>query len=102
MKLLAALILTLAAANTMAAPFADGDAKRGKKFFDDNQCNECHIGKVGGDGNDIFTRPNRIIHNSKELIERMRMCSGAIGKTLTPQNELDLAAYLNQTYYKFK
>jgi len=32
----------------------------------------------------------------------MERCSGAIGKQLTAQEKLDLAAHLNQTYYHFK
>ena len=102
MKIIAALALSLAATCAMAAPFPNGNTQAGKKLFDDNQCSSCHIGKVGGDGSAIFTRPNRIVHNPKEMVARMHVCSGAVGMTLTPQNEQDLGAYLNQTYYKFK
>ena len=102
MKLIAALILSIAATGALAAPFADGDAKRGKKLFDDNKCNSCHIGKVGGDGSAIFTRPTRIVHNPQQLVDRMHVCSGAVGMTLTKQDDADLGAYLNQNYYKFK
>ncbi len=102
MKRSAALILTFVTASAMAGPFADGNAQTGKKIFDDNKCNSCHIGKVGGDGSAIFTRPNRIVNNPQELIDRMHFCSGAVGMTLTKQKEQDLGAYLNQTYYKFK
>jgi mono/diheme cytochrome c family protein len=102
MKHIVAFIFSLIAVNAAAAPFADGAAAAGKKLFDDNKCNRCHIGKVGGDGSTIFTRPTRIVHNPQQLIDRMIYCSGAVGMTLTPQNEQDLGAYLNQTYYKFK
>ena len=95
-------ILTFAAAGAMAAPFSGGDAKNGKKLFDKNDCNSCHIGKAGGDGSAIFTRPGRIVQNPQELLDRMHACSGAVGKTLTPQDDQDLGAYLNQRYYKFK
>jgi len=101
-RITAALILSFAAASTMAAPFPDGNAQMGKKLFDDNKCNSCHIGKVGGDGSAIFTRSNRIVHNPQEMVDRMHVCSGAVGMTLTKQKENDLGAYLNQTYYKFK
>jgi hypothetical protein len=36
------------------------------------------------------------------MVERMHVCSGAVGLTLTRPMEQDLGAYLNQTYYKFK
>ena len=102
MKRITALILFFAATSTMAAPFPDGNAQTGKKLFDDNKCNSCHIGKVGGDGSAIFTRHNRIVHNPEELVDRMHACSGAVGKTLSKQDDQNLGAYLNQTYYKFK
>ena len=102
MKLIAALILSLAAASAMAAPFPDGNAQAGKKIFDENKCNRCHIGKVGGDGSAIFTRPDRIVNNIQEMVDRMHVCSGAVGMALTKQKEQDLGAYLNQTYYHFK
>jgi cytochrome c2 len=102
MKYLAIIALSLAAGTALAQPFADGNADTGKKFFADNKCNRCHIGKVGGDGSAIFTRPDRIVNSPEQMIDRFHVCSGAIGMTLTKQNEEDLGAYLNQNYYKFK
>jgi cytochrome c553 len=96
------LLLTLAFGAAHAAPFAGGNAESGKKLFDKYDCNSCHKGKVGGDGNAIFTRPNRRVSSPADLIEQMEMCSGAIGKQLSAQEKLDLAAWLNQTYYRFK
>ena len=101
MKSIVALILSLVAGAVLAAPFPNGNAQAGKKLFDDNKCNSCHIDKVGGDGSAIFTRPNRIVHNPQQLVERLRVCGEAAGIALTPQDEQNLGAYLNQ-YYKFK
>lgn len=102
MKRLIVLILFVASSGVLADPFPNGDIRAGKKLFDDKKCDSCHIGKVGGDGSAIFTRPDRIVHNPQEMIARLHVCSGAIGMTLTEQNEQDLSAYLNQAYYKFK
>lgn len=102
MKSIVALILSLAAGAVLAAPFSGGNSQAGKKLFDDNKCNSCHIDEVGGDGSAIFTRPNRIVKSPQQLIARLRVCSGAAGITLTPQDEQNLGAYLNQQYYKFK
>lgn len=102
MKRIAALILFCAAAGALANPFPSGDANAGKKLFVENKCDSCHIGKVGGDGSAIFTRPDRIVNNPQEMVARMHVCSGAVGMTLTEKKEQDLGAYLNQTYYKFK
>jgi len=95
-------ILLMLCGTAQADPFAKGNAEVGQKLFEKTKCNSCHIGKVGGDGSAIFTRPDRIVHNPKQLIDRMHACSGAIGKTLTDQEDQDLGAYLNQKYYKFK
>ena len=92
----------MSASAALANPFPEGNPEAGKKIFEEKQCSSCHIGKVGGDGSAIFTRPNRIVNNPQEMVERMHVCSGAVGMTLTPQIEQDLGAYLNQTYYHFK
>jgi hypothetical protein len=95
-------LLLLAASAAHADPFAKGNADTGKKLIVKYDCNSCHKGKMGGDGSAIYTRPNRIVTSADILIDRMEQCSGAIGKNLTTQEKLDLAAHLNQTYYHFK
>ncbi len=96
------LFLMILATNIQAAPFAQGHADNGKKLFAHYQCSTCHEGKVGGDGSAIFTRKNHIVNAATDLIPRIKVCSGAVGANLSAQEELDLAAHLNQTYYKFK
>ena len=95
-------LLMLAATTANADPFAKGDAANGQKLFAKYDCNSCHKGKVGGDGNGIFTREDRIVTSANLLIDRMEQCSGAIGKNLAMQEKLDLAAYLNKNYYHFQ
>ncbi|HLP99462.1 MAG TPA: c-type cytochrome [Sideroxyarcus sp.] len=95
-------LLCLLAATAHAAPFAKGNAENGKKLFAKYDCNSCHQGKVGGDGNAIFTRPDRIVTSADVLTDRLVVCSGAIGKALTEQEKLDLAAHLNKNFYHFK
>jgi hypothetical protein len=102
MKFISIAVLSLIAGSALANPFPNGNAETGKKLFVDNKCDSCHIGKVGGDGSAIFTRRDRIVNSPDELIARFHVCSGAAGINLTPQNEQDLGAYLNQAYYKFK
>lgn len=102
MKRLTVLFLLCASAAAHAAPFAKGDAEAGKKFFAQNQCNRCHDGIMGGDGNAIFTRPNRKVKTPQQLVDQMHVCTGNIGITLTTQDEQNLGAYLNLNYYHFK
>ena len=94
--------LMFVTATAQAVPFAAGNADNGKKLFAQYECGSCHKGKMGGDGSAIFTRPDRIVRSADELIPRIKICSGAVGANLKPQEELDLAAQLNQTYYHFK
>jgi cytochrome c553 len=95
-------LLLLAASAAHADPFAKGNAETGKQLVVKYDCNSCHKGKMGGDGSAIYTRINRMVTSADILIDRMEQCSGAIGKQLSTQEKLDLAAYLNQTYYHFK
>lgn len=102
-KILALLLLLLCAtASVQAAPFADGDPAVGKKIFEQNKCNRCHVSMVGGDGSGIFTRPDRKVTSPQKLIQQIRVCTGNVGISLTPQDEQNLGAYLNQNYYNFK
>lgn len=96
-KILLLLLLSNAA---YAAPFAKGNADEGKKFFEQNHCNKCHIEMMGGDGSAIFTRPNHKVRSADMLVKQINFCSGNIGVTLSPQDEQNLGAYLNQRYYK--
>lgn len=102
MKKMIAMLLLCATTHAQAAPFADGDPAIGKKLFEQHKCNRCHISMVGGDGSAIFTRPDRKASNPQLLIKQMNRCGSNIGLTLTPQDEQNLGAYLNQNYYKFK
>lgn len=102
MKKIIAVLLLCATSQIQAAPFADGDPAAGKKLFDQHNCNSCHIKMVGGDGNAVFTRPNHKVTSPQLLVKQMGMCSANIGVQLTPQEEKNIGAYLNQTYYKFK
>ena len=99
-KILAVILLCSSAAQ--AAPFVDGNAQTGKKLFDKYQCNSCHIAKMGGDGSGIFTRPEHKVTSPQKMIAQIKMCSGNVGANLSAQEEQHLAAYLNQTYYKFR
>lgn len=95
-------LFLLLCGTAQAAPFAEGDAKVGKKLFDQYKCNSCHMARMGGDGSAIFTRPDRMVTSPEKMIPRIKVCSGAVGANLSAQEEQNLAAYLNQRYYQFK
>jgi hypothetical protein len=95
-------LLGVSALAAQADPFAGGDIQAGKRLFDQNHCNRCHMTIMGGDGSGIFTRLNRKVNSPAQLVSQMYVCSGNVGITLSPQDEKDLGTYLNQNYYHFK
>lgn len=102
MKTLLTVLASLAlSAAAHAAPFAKGDPAKGKALHD-KSCTSCHIGMFGGDGNKIYTRADRKIKSADQLAARISGCNANTGAGWFPEDELHVAAYLNQQYYKFK
>lgn len=101
MKLLMTLILLCAAGAAAANPFPNGDAQKGKKIFDQYQCNQCHDKMMGGDGYKIFTRIKSKVRSASGLIDQITVCSGNVGANFTDQDKQHLGAYLN-SFYKLK
>jgi mono/diheme cytochrome c family protein len=89
------------AGGALAGPFDKGDPKAGKQVAD-KACIACHASMFGGDGSKIFTRPDHKIQNPQQLLARVQACNSTTGAGLNAQQELDVAAYLNQQFYKFK
>jgi hypothetical protein len=85
-----------------ADPLPSGDAEAGEKLFKERDCARCHVSMVGGDGSQIFTRAERKVKTAQELLAQIRACNSQLGIQLFPEDEQNLAAYLNQKYYKFK
>ncbi len=85
----------------VAAPFEKGDAQEGKATHE-KQCAGCHIGRFGGDGSKIYTRADRRVKSTASLAQQITTCNAMLGNNLFPEDELHLAAYLNNQFYKFK
>ena len=101
-KIMITLIMLAFTATVHAAPFAKGNADKGKKLFDQNNCNKCHASMLGGDGSAVFTRADRKIKSPESLATQITRCSVNLGLTLFPEDEEHIGAYLNKNYYKFK
>lgn len=97
------MILTLAALPfaVHAAPFAKGDAKAGEALHK-KLCTSCHISRFGGDGSKIYTRADRRVKNASALAQQIATCNTMLATQLFPEDEANLGAYLNATFYKFK
>jgi len=83
------------------AATATGNPKLGKALHD-KQCVACHAQKFGGDGSKMYTRADHKIGNLLSLQQRVAMCSAQTNAGWFPEDEENVAAWLNQQYYKFK
>ena len=81
--------------------FAKADLLAGKALHEKN-CISCHASSYGGDGSGIYTRDFAKVTNAKALITQVRNCNTNLGLKWFEDEELNTAAYLNQTYYKFE
>lgn len=84
-----------------AAPFDKGDAAKGKALAD-KQCKACHVSLFGGDGSGVYTRADHKVKNPNQLSARISGCNTNTGAGWFPEDELNVAAHLNKTYYNFK
>jgi len=91
-QLLACLILVSPLAS--AVPFAKGDPKAGKALHD-KACLSCHDSKM-------YTRANHKVKTPAQLAGRVSGCNANTGAGWFPEEELNVSAYLNQQFYKFK
>jgi len=86
-----------AVANDM---FAKADVAAGKALLEKN-CISCHASSFGGDGSGIYTREFPKVKTSKSLVAQVRSCNTMLGLKWFEDEEFNVAAYLNLTYYKF-
>lgn len=84
-----------------AALFKDADLALGEKLLAENQCAQCHVRQVGGDGSAIY-RPQGRIHNAGLLRAMVENCSTRLNLQLFPEEVTAIAAVLNRDHYRFK
>lgn len=101
-------IRTLAAASLLIAgaahadPFADAHPEAGGDIHT-NQCVACHATSFGGtEGSDIYTRSDRRVTSPDALLQQITFCTTQLDLSLFPEDERDIAAYLNMHYYHFQ
>ena len=85
-----------------ASPFPNTDPKLGEKLFNEKSCNACHAQKFGGTGEEMFTRADRKVTTSAKLSAQVTRCNTNLKSGWFPEDEENVAAFLNQNYYKFK
>lgn len=94
MKHAVVLMLGLAFAPLYAAPFDKGDPTAGKALHD-KSCVACH-------DSGMYTRANRTVKTPVQLEARISGCNANTGAGWFPDDERNVAAYLNKNFYHFK
>ncbi len=82
-------------------PWGNADAKAGHAKHEE-KCVACHVKMYGGDGSKIYTRDGRMLSTKLDILQRTAACNSQVQAGWFPEEEAEVAAYLNQQYYKFK
>lgn len=99
---LAGTLLLGASALAQTPPvFKEANPAEGRKLMSERQCDACHAQKWGNDGQDIY-RPGQHIKDVAQLRKQVSQCNTGLNLNLFPEEETDIAAWLNKTYYHFK
>jgi cytochrome c553 len=64
-------------------------------------CIACHDALTEGNPEGIYTRPDRQVTSYPALLEQVRRCQMSLGLTWSDDTLNDVAAFLNNRYYKF-
>ena len=80
---------------------ASPNAAEGKKLVDEKKCELCHHNLTMGDAKAVYLRKDRKVSTMAKLKAQVAACNTQLNLGLFPDDEDHIAAYLNQTYYKF-
>jgi hypothetical protein len=76
-------------------------AAEGGKLVQTHKCETCHQDKVYGPIGTIYLRKDRKVTSWPKLKSQVAACNTMLNTGLFPEEEESIAAYLNETYYKF-
>lgn len=76
------------------------DIQAGQTLHDDH-CVACHAALMEGDPTRIYTRPQRQVNSYANLLKQVQRCQMSLGLQWSAATVEDVAAFLNQRYYKF-
>ena len=101
-----AAFLLIASGTAFAQPadkvLAGADRNAGKQLHQDKNCASCHAQRFGGDGSSMYTRLDHKVTSPEKLQSQVAACNTRLSAGLFPDDERDVAAYLNHDYYHFK
>lgn len=93
-------LITMAALMTSSVTWAEDytpDVENGA-FLHAEHCVDCHM----MDNHEaLYTRENRVVNERIRLNGQVSACAQVLNMGWFPEEEKDVAEYLNQTYYHF-
>ena len=98
----AGLLAGFVALPTAANPCPDADLANGRKIHYEAKCASCHTEKTGRDEGFIYLRDDRKVKSVFDLKRYVSLCNSELRLELFPEDERDVAAFVNQQWYKFK
>ena len=81
---------------------AAGDPAVGEKLVQAKGCELCHSRQNLRGAKAIYLRPNRKVSSMDELKAQVSSCNHGLHLDLSPDEERDVVAFLDQNYYHFK
>lgn len=98
----AVLVMALSAmpSGANAEPFPDADLGNGREIHQSKRCASCHSEKTGRDETFIYLRDDRKVRTLFDFRRTVSMCNMQLQLGLFPEDERDVAAYLNHHFYK--
>lgn len=85
---------------TGPAIFKEADLALGEQLIKQNNCNQCHASKVGGDGSAIY-KPKGRISEPGLLRGMVEQCNTMLSLQMFPDEVTAVAAVLNRDHYHF-
>ena len=82
------------------AALATTDPAEGRRLIETHKCETCHQDRVYGTVGTIYLRKDRKVTSWSKLKAQVAVCNSRFNFGLFPEDEENIAAYLNATYYK--
>ena len=100
MRIHAATAVTCVALLAPLSAGATPQAAEGQKLVQQHKCEACHESKVYGPPGSIYTRKDRKVTSWEKLKAQVAGCNTMLSIGLFPDDEENVAKFLNDTWYK--
>ena len=94
------LALALSIPLAAAQPFPGADLTNGKSIHNEQRCTACHMEKTGREEGFMYQRDDRKVRTLFDLRRNVSLCNMELKLELFPEDERDVAALLNEPFYR--